>query len=157
MIFHKKLKVNLAKLPREIGQEALLHFNSNFQKQAFDGVPWQMRKSGDATRNLLVSSGALRRSLRLSHATWRRISIASDMPYAQTHNEGGKIPITAKSRKYFWARYYASGKKESYWKGMALTKKDGFTIPKRQFAGMDRELERKIEQRFYRVFQKTFR
>jgi phage gpG-like protein len=149
-----KLK-NIQQIPKRIGFVVLDHTNENFRKQAFDGTPWQLRKDKDTSRNLLVQSGRLRRSIRLVDASFKRIVVASDLNYAKIHNEGGKIPVTAKMRKFFWARYYTSGKK-SHWKALALTSKKQLIIPKRQFLGVDRSLQNKINQEFTSFFSKIF-
>jgi hypothetical protein len=78
------------------------------------------------------------------------------MSYAAIHNNGGKIPVTPKMRKFFWAKYYeragnvtklksgkASASKRNvalssevqFYKNMALTKRAHITIPQRQFIG----------------------
>lgn len=143
------------RIPKNIGNVVLGHTIDNFKKQAFGGVPWQIRKDRDISRNLLVLSGKLRRSLRISEANWKRVVIASDLIYAKLHNEGGEIPVTAKMKKFFWAKYMAT--KKPYWKRLATTKKQNLQIPKRQFVGLDNDLERKIEKTFHNTFSQIFK
>jgi phage gpG-like protein len=85
---------------------------------------------------------------------------ASEIPYAELHQQGGKIPVTDKMRKFFWAKYYqhaspvgrTRGKRSvsisqeaDFWKAMALKKKNStITIPKRQFMDATPDLEKAI-------------
>lgn len=72
--------------------------------------------------------------------------------YADIHNEGGSITIPPNkgSMAHFWRMYYAapSGVEKSRWKAMALAMRAGksikIKIPKRQFIGESKQLERKI-------------
>ena len=49
--------------------------------------------------------------------------------YGIYHEYGAIIPVTQKSRKFFWAKYKETGKE--FWKKMALTKKSAFVLPPR--------------------------
>ncbi len=53
------------------------------------------------------------------------IVISANSPYAAIHQFGGTlkptIPISLKMRKFFWAKYFETGKDN--WKALALTKK----------------------------------
>ena len=152
MIFDRIIKKlnGIRTLPRELGYIILQETNENFRKQSFNNVPWQLRKNGETGRNLLVQAGTLRRSIRVENANWTQINIATDLKYAKIHNEGGKITVTAKMKKYFWARYYKTKKK--FWKNLALTKKRSLNIPQRQFLGIDTNLQQKIGAHFKKTF-----
>ena len=94
------------------------------------------------TRKILVKSSILLNSIHVIKATTSEIRIGSDQPYADIHNNGGMItiPITEKSRRYFWYMFKVSN--NSMWKALALTKKESITmkIPKRQFMGESKKL-----------------
>lgn len=117
---------------------------------------------------LLSSRKHLYSSINYTPST-AKVTIFNDVVYAQIHNEGGTIGITPKMRGYAWHRYYElTGKGKSgsnspktrkegknaepvvesaeakMWKGLALTKKQFVTIPKRQFMGQSAELDDKI-------------
>ena len=128
-------------------------------------------------RAILIQSGNLRRSIQPKEITPTSVVISADVSsgtlagsgfdYAQIHNEGGEITITAKMKKFFWAKYYeTSGKTRQtkagkarktkanesisedakIWKNMALKKVgDTITIPQRQFIGESAELKRLLE------------
>lgn len=85
------------------------------------------------------------------------VTIFNNAIYAAIHNYGGTLHprVTPRMRKYAWARYYreAGGKNNgkatddaSFWKGLALTKKQNLTvtIPKRQFIGPSRTVDRAV-------------
>lgn len=148
----------------ELGDE----FDRNFERQAFFTQAWQRRKSPMRPGgHILVSTGALRRSIQ-SRSDAQSITFYSDLPYAAIHNEGGPIRVTARMRRYFWAKYYEArgsfghrkngelrrnkrnqqlGAEAEFWRAMAL-KKVGSTImiPRRQFLGMAPEVEREVTQ-----------
>lgn len=143
-------------LPQWAGQEYLNFSVGSFRRQNWiDRTPerWKQRRVVDEGRAILVKRGALRRSIRMKHgADWFEIYTAS--PYAKIHNEGGRLEITAKMRRYFWAMHYKAKKRKNdelagYWKNMALTKKTHFEISKRQFMGnswmMNQRIARQVE------------
>ncbi len=130
-------------------------FDRNFQRKAFFDQPWAPRMRTYPRGSLMVITGRLRRSFRGSVGR-NSVSWSSDAPYAAIHNNGGKIPITPKMRKFFWAMYYQhagkmttlkSGKtsksqrnatlsaEAQFYKNMALSKKDAFVIPQRRIVG----------------------
>ena len=70
--------------------------NEAFSDNATADNPWKARKRATKQdrrtgkkRNLLVQSGALRRSMKVKSATWGRIEVGSyGIAYAQRHNRG---------------------------------------------------------------------
>lgn len=97
-----------------------------------------------------------------------RVRVSSDLVYAPIHNWGGTIPVTERMRGHAWKMFYkASGKERkaatrqkkrsnrangatpvnpeaSFWKHLALTRKDKIRMPQRQFLGESEELSQKI-------------
>ena len=146
----------------ELGEE----FDKNFERQGFFAQAWQRRKSpirGDG--HILVDSGDLRRSI-MSRSDATSITFYSTSPYAAIHNEGGEIKVTAKMKRFFWAKYYETvgtfGRRKSgeprrnkrnrqlsanaeFWRAMALMKVGKIIkIPKRTFLGMAPEVEKEV-------------
>lgn len=137
-------------------------FKDSFQNQGFTDSSfeaWPQRKDdADPGRKILIKSAFLMNSIQVFSADQKRIVFGSDAEYAEIHNNGGtvSIPITKKSKKYFWYMYKATG--NDMFKGLALTKKQSITItiPKRQFIGhsdtlmndLDAWLVNEIEKRF---------
>lgn len=128
-------------VPVVIGVESVNHFKENFQNEGFDNQKWASRKTkrlgSTDGQKILTKSGDLAESIdyRVEGDT---VIIYSDLPYAQIHNEGGKIAVTPQMKKYFWANYYAAkdGGMEDVadqYKAMALAKE--ITIVQRQFMG----------------------
>jgi phage gpG-like protein len=90
--------------------------------------------------------------------------------YARIHNRGGKLAVTPRMRRFFWAMYakargstrsgrsssrlsranLALGQEAQAWKRMALSK--SITIPNRQFIGESAGLRRRISQRIVKRF-----
>lgn len=133
--------------------DLLDEFDRNFERKAFFDKPWADRlMQGKGT--LMNTTGKLRRSIKAT-VQGNGITFTSHAPYATIHNEGGTITVTAKMRRYFWAKYYElsgrvkyrkdgkqsastqrfSAQAEAY-KAMALMKVGStITIPQRQFIG----------------------
>jgi phage gpG-like protein len=88
------IKRYIKSLPREAGNVALFFFNEQFKKQSTpEDQKWKQRKDGDTTRNLLVKSGRLRKSIRILRKTTNSVTIGTNVPYAKYHNEGtARIP-----------------------------------------------------------------
>ena len=130
-------------------------FDKNFTRKAFFDQPWEKRMHDYPRGTLMAVTNRLRRSFRASVGR-TSVTFRSDAPYAAIHNNGGKIPITPRMRAFFWAMHYKnvgkmtqtkSGKvsksqrnvmlsgEAQFYKNMALTKKDSFTIPQRRIIG----------------------
>lgn len=133
---------NLA--PRIAGQVALDHAKENFQRQSFDGRPWQevqrripgsktyranaRRHPARLSRPILTGdTGDLGRSLQFSVSNGQA-TIFSDKIYAKVHNEGLRA---------------GCGK--------------GFIMPQRQFLGTSQNLEQDIKQQILQQFQNLFK
>ena len=67
---------------------------------------------------------------------------------AEIHHFGARPRITEKSRKFFMAKYFASGKKDSFWLRMAKTKKTNINIPARPFLVLQDEDIKAISEKF---------
>ena len=154
--FLKKLN-RLSKLYRKFPEMAAIEA-VNFSKERFvrknwvdranspwkqpepvpDWVPKEWRKKGGS---LLVGkgSGRLKKSIRKIATTRNSVTIGTDVPYAQIHNEGGtikqEITIKAHSRK-------RKGRTENV---KEYKRKREFKIPQRQFIGESAILLRRIE------------
>lgn len=147
---------------QDISVELADEFDRNFQRKAFFGKPWQRRRLDSGRGSLLINSGALRRSISEPQLADKGIRFSSGLPYAEIHNNGGQITVTAKMKSYFWKRYYeATGKvgytgkgekrktkknatldsEAAFYKAMALKKAGSkINIPRRQFIGDDPEV-----------------
>ena len=146
-------------------------FQQNFQREAFFNEKWKRRKHDDGGgRKLLHGTGSggvhLSQSLFPGKLQGDTITYTSTLPYAAIHNDGGVIVVTAKMKRYFWAKYIsATGdityKKDGerrmtkrnrrldadaeFYKAMALKKVGSkIIIPKRRFIGMHPQLEKCI-------------
>jgi len=170
-IARTQLEINklVKAMPRVYGQMAVNHYRDNFRRQGFmdrrlvrwkprkgdsrvffnlsKGVNAQRKKMGvDTGRAVLVKSGKLRRAIRVKSVSGKRVVIHNTMKYAAIHNDGGTITqtITAKQRKFFWAKFYETG--DPVWKARALRKGNvKIEMPKRQFMGNSWLLNRRFE------------
>lgn len=144
-------------------------FDQNFTRQAFFSQAWERRSSPvrDNGAALLIDSGSLRRSI-TSKLTDNSVVFESSLPYSAIHNEGGEIVVTARMKRFFWAKYYeATGaftrrkngersrsKKNlklstlaEFWMHMALMKVgQSIRIPRRQFLGVSPEVEKLVNE-----------
>lgn len=153
----------IAKILRDIRVDLKDQFDQNFERQGFFSEAWKRRKSplrGDG--HILLDTGDLRRSIS-TRSDADSVVFYSTLPYASIHNEGGEIKVTARMKRFFWAKYYeacggfkrkkdgslSKGKttvrlttEAEFWKFMALMK-EGKTIkiPRRRFLGESPEVE----------------
>lgn len=143
-------------------------FDRNFERQAFFNEAWQRRSSPIRPGgSILIDTGKLRQSIS-SRTTENSIIFYTTLPYAAIHNDGGVIVVTARMKRFFWAKYYEAtgsfGRKKNgerrndkrtvqlsgeaeFWKFMAL-KKVGtkIQIPRRRFLGTSPEVEKAVRE-----------
>lgn len=153
----------LKKILTDIKTEIADEFDRNFERKAFFSKKWDKRKR-EGKGTLLVQTGKLRRSIR-SQVRGQSVVFSSSEPYAAIHNEGGTLTVTAKMRRFFWAKYYEAGGKIKYnksgsmskgsirlsaeaemWQKMALKKVGSkIVIPQRQFLGDAPEVSKAVD------------
>lgn len=164
----------LKTLPAQIGALALESIDDNFRSQSFFGAPWKARADGTggagsgakrgasgrfesgSGRALLVLTGRLRRSFKLQNSGLS-VTIFTDVPYAEIHNEGGTITGTANVGEYTRHQYEMNevskpGSKQEEWrkekvgsgKVRAHSREMNLTIPQRQFMGEHPELDNRF-------------
>lgn len=146
----------LRRILKDIQVELSDEFDQNFERQAFFNEAWARRKSpvhGGRSGHLLMDTGALRGSIR-SRIEGDSVFFSSDLPYAGIHNDGGDIIVTARMKRFFWAKYREAnggtwgrggngGTEAEFWKMMALKKVGtAVRIPRRRFLGVNGEVER---------------
>ena len=133
MEYKEKIRMVMRALRTELKDE----FDQNFERKGFFGKPWKRSEHG------LIDTGDLRKSLGAEN-TDTSVTIYSDAEYAEIHNEGGKIRVTEKMKKYFWAKY--AERKDEKWKAMALKKVGSWIeIPERRFVGDAPEVRKAVE------------
>jgi phage gpG-like protein len=155
----------LQKLLTDLKVALAEEFDRNFARKGFFSRPWKPRRNADAKGSLLAVSGHLRRSIR-AMVRGKDIVFSSSLPYASIHNEGGSITVTAKMKRFFWAKYreasggvktLKSGKRSGsqhnlrlsreaeMWKAMALMKVGSkIRIPERRFIGDAPEVKQAV-------------
>lgn len=145
-------------LPVKVGRAVQGSIRENFRKGRFyNGPGWQtplrtsLGFSGAAGQYgpLLSGSDHLMMSTDYIPMTGR-VLIRNLVQYASVHNDGDQIPVTARMKKFFWAKHYEAeelrGKgsvEADFWKNMALKKPGGrIKIPRRHFLGPDKAVEK---------------
>lgn len=139
MLDANKLKADiLGDMRVELSDE----FDRNFERKAFFSDKWKPRAHDYPRGSLLMVSGAMRRSAQ-GQVSGNGVRFSSSLPYTALHNEGGKITVTAKMKRYFWARYKET--KDESWRRMALMKVGKvITMPERRFIGDGPDTQRII-------------
>ena len=165
---NKDVKIIISRILDDLRVELGDEFDRNFEREAFFSEAWARRRS--PTRpggHILLDSGELRRSI-LSRTTENSITFYTTLPYASIHNEGGEIVVTAKMKRFFWAKYYAAtgafGRRKDgsprrdrrtsqlsseaeFWKVLALMKVGRtIKIPRRRFLGTSPEVEQSVRE-----------
>lgn len=104
--------------PGMLGNTAVNFFLDRFRYQNWLGnatEPWAQRRSRkgrNAGRAILVQSGRLRRSIRITRISGLQVAIGTDVPYAKAHNEGfrGTVSVRGYARNRFSTEKVGSGK-----------------------------------------------
>jgi len=141
---------------------ALQDVAENFRTESFDGVKWAPRKKKDAkVRALLVKTGRLKRSVRIARTSNNSVTVTSDVPYAEIHNQGGSITLNARSEVFKRNRNQKGNNKGNFTKGStagkgSTYKQGSIKIPKRQFMGMSKNLQQQIGQSIDKSFDIVF-
>jgi len=169
-------------VPSIISEKATEFYKHKFTTKEWDGRPWEPTKRIVKSGSLMVRSGKLMNSIRPKTVSLSRVVVSaggSVVPYAKALNEGETItiPVTAKMRKFAWAKYYeeagkgiktgkggntyqgiGAGKEANRWKGLALTPKQTLTVklPERRFMGKSAMLNSFIFQAFKEEFKNLF-
>lgn len=151
------------KILTDLKVELTEEFDRNFERKAFFSKPWPQRLL-EGRGSLLLQTGKLRRSIR-AQVTSKSVSWSSSEPYAAIHNEGGTITVTAKMKRFFWAKFYElSGKiryrkdgktskssqkysrQAEFYRNLALMKIGSkIEIPQRQFLGDSPEVRKCVK------------
>lgn len=142
-----KLANTFRDLPAIIGEEAVNFTQENFDAQGWQGdsfEAWQKRlnpnawgKKDDPTRAILIKTGKLRRSIRVSKIVEDTVYIqagGADVPYARAHNEGFSGVVNQNVGEHI-----RKGKKGQNIKVSAFKRTIQQNIPKRKFIGGDLE------------------
>lgn len=168
------------KIPTEIATIAVNFSKDRFHEQAWlDSTKekWKPRakKRGNSrsrqSQTLLVKTGRLKRSIRKIKATPDQVIIGTDVPYAQIHNDGGKInkTVTVKShtikthtrkahtrtRAGRTERIKAQTIKTHYIK--SHKRKMNLIIPQRKFIGESFTLTKRIENHITASFMRALK
>ncbi|MEG1936984.1 MAG: phage virion morphogenesis protein [Rikenellaceae bacterium] len=142
------IKIIEKKVLKDVRIKMAEEFDRNFERQAFFNRRWKASRGGGHT---LLKTGRLRRSL-LSRVEGNNIRFSSDAPYAKIHNKGGKIPITPKMRRFFLFKFHST--KDTFYYNMSRHKANKITMPKRQFIGYHRALDKPVNQTIEHVLDR---
>ena len=164
-------------LPSEIGTVMVRFSKDRFKDQAWQDnarKPWVARKKRREggkrkSQTLLVDTGRLKRSIRKVSVSQTDIVIGTDVPYAEIHNNGGKITTVA-SVKSFTKKAHTRKAHTRTRKGntesieaqrvqshrvKARQRKMNITIKQRQFMGNSTTLAKEIEDLIIQRFEKA--
>ncbi len=148
MLDPKQLKADILEDMRvELSDE----FDRNFERKGFFSDKWKPRAHDYPRGSLLMVTGAMRRSTQ-GEVSGDGVRFTSSEPYTTLHNEGGKITVTAKMKRYFWAKFIQT--KDESWRRMALMKIGKvITMPERRFIGDGPDTQRIIREAIDRNLQ----
>lgn len=116
--FEKHYRNVMMYAPVMLGNDAVNFFLDSFKRQGWQGSymqPWRARRSNtrrNRGRALLIQTGRLKRSIRVTGTTGGVVRIGTDVPYAKTHNEGfrGEVQVKAHQRLQYSKHSILSGK-----------------------------------------------
>lgn len=112
-----RFKQVLLYAPGMLGNDAVNFFLDSFKRQAWLGSrlePWAKRRNNKRRpgRAILVDTGRLRRSIRITKVSQGNVTIGTDVPYAKAHNEGfrGTVQVKAHKRNKYTKSRVGTGK-----------------------------------------------
>lgn len=128
----------LTKIANEIRNFAI----DQFEQQGFTDNFYSPWKEVEGKEKALIETGNLRNSIRIKEidTTNLSVTVGSDEPYANIHNEGGTIKVSKKQKDFFWHMYNKTGNVK--YKKLALSNK--IEIPKRTFLAESQEMNKRI-------------
>lgn len=156
-LLQKDFRKMMAKMPRKIAEVAITEFDENFNRQGFkdEGItPWQplKRMPRGGKRTILIKSGRLRRSWRNKSNSLEAV-VQNYAPYAQIHNEGGEISNKGGTRTLSFREFkrgknagrilFSKAKRANFEQEVNIPAYK-IKMPKRQFMGYSKSLERQI-------------
>lgn len=103
--------------PAMLGNEAVNFFTDRFNAQGWQGdrfEAWKRRKKEGKRkgRAILIDTGRLRRSIRITSISGPQVTIGTDVPYAKAHNDGfrGVVNVKPFTRNRYKKVHVATGK-----------------------------------------------
>jgi phage gpG-like protein len=167
----------LSYAPGMLGNTAVNFFLDRFRGQNWIGSttePWRKRKINNKQsqgRALLIKSGRLRRSIRITRISGLTVVIGTDVPYAKAHNEGfrGTVKVAAFTRHKYSKHSVGSGKfnKSGSERMKTVQKFSGdiqvkahtrrVNLPRRQFMGYSPYLEKQLQRQLLNELIKSIR
>lgn len=147
-------RVNYVKeaLPEIVGTEVVNSALDNFKTESYFGEKWQERKDKKNKRKILVGkTGDLRRSPRIITSSPGLVNVGSDVPYAEVHNDGGKINRASRSETFVRNRFKTGTKKGKFKKGTTdgqgqTYKAYSYSMPTRKFLGPHPKLKAHLQE-----------
>jgi phage gpG-like protein len=173
-----KLQKSLQDFVTVIGVEAKKHFVASFRNQGFTDATldhWKARKRNDkgkrGNRAILVKSGDLRRSVKVINKNYDSVTLGSDLPYAQIHNDGGTIHKKASKNSMYYREVSTNILSRKTNKRFARTTgrrkathameveigEHDIKMPKRQFIGNSKKLTDLLRDKLDKRIQNVFR
>lgn len=120
----------MRKLPSLLGNTAVNFYKDSWNREGYIDKRfsrWKPRQRTEGKpRRTLVKTGRLRRSIRYRTLS-NTITIYSDVPYAQVHNEGGKVIARQRVRQHTRRTRRGSTTVRAHHRNV------NFTMPQRQF------------------------
>lgn len=180
----KHFKEVMLYAPGMLGNDAVNFFLDRFKEQAWLGTsrePWQKRKAftkwGKTPRNkgraILIDTGRLRRSIKITDIHAMSVTIGTDVPYAKAHNEGMRLGFIQSVRSHKRKLTKTGIVKKTFLKTRtnikfgrvstgettvkAHTRRIDQKIPRRQFMGNSPYLDAQLKRRLTAELMKGLR
>jgi phage gpG-like protein len=130
-------------LPSKVAIEAVRFSKERFQQGNWIGSStetWKPRKpikqsKTRAGRGILTDSGRLRRSIRKVQANSQKVTLGTDVPYAQVHNSGGRYTASQNVGAHMRKAHKRNGKMVKAHQVNSFSRTLTVNMPRRQFIG----------------------
>lgn len=133
----------------DIAVKVRADIDDNFRRKAFYNQAWPKTKLANSEGSMMIRKGLLKKSFNVV-TKQDSVGISSSLDYAAIHNTGGEITVTARMKRFFWAKHMEARENgdrtgANQWKAMAIKKVGSvIKIPKRQFIGDHPDLRASI-------------
>lgn len=120
---YKELNDNLKRIAGVVGSMEL----ADSLAKGAQKIVWQAQLN--VMKQGLHDTGDLWNSIKVVKINQYRVDIIVDVPYGAVHEFGYTGTITPRQRRFFWAKFMATG--DNMWKALALSAT--YTIPMRAY------------------------
>ena len=164
------VKAAINRVAARMGIKMVEFYKMRFRDQAWKDVeyhPWQKRKKTrrrNSARAVLRKSGRLARSIRVTDLGYNHVTVGTDVPYAQAHNDGSDATVNVSGHTRRRLRRTVAYGIDTRKRTPITSVLGGFyvkphsrkmNLPKRQFIGYSEYLNEQLQRIIYTEIKRS--